>query len=105
MKKKTRHIRINDELFYSDEYRSMSSTARDILQYFLWYYYPKNPDKLIGISYRELRDHYGFGYNRIKSGLDELIERKYIRVISQGEYHNRVSRYRLNGKKLGFIVE
>lgn len=102
---KTRHIRISEALFYSIEYRKMSSTARDILQYFLWRYYPKNPDRLIGVSYRELHEHYGFGWNRIKSGLDELIGCSYIKLVSKGSYHHKVSRYRLNWQKLGLEVK
>jgi len=105
MAKKVRFIRTFESLFYSAEYREMSSTARDILQYFLWYYYPKSPDRLIGVSYRELHEHYGFGYNRIKAGLDELIAHSYIKLVVRGAYHNKVSRYRLNYQKLGLEVK
>ena len=91
------HISIPFRTLKSKEYRELSAPAKAILEQMLIYYYPKQPDRHISMSYRELHEMLGYSFWLISKSFKELLEKKLIFLEYKGGL-NTPSKYSINDK-------
>jgi hypothetical protein len=91
------HISIPFRTLKDPAYLGLSAVSKSILEQMLVYYYPNNPNRHIGMSYREVRDLLGYSFELISKSFKELIEKKFITLQSKGGL-NTASTYSINDK-------
>src|SRR5574344_1689377 len=84
----SRFIAIPYNMFESDAYKSLSSSARDILHLFKYRYNGTNNGE-IHLTSREIRTWYGFGVGNSHSKLKELYEHGFIKPKEFGNFTTR----------------
>lgn len=83
------HVRLYDFELNSEAYRSLSCEARALLVEFRALY--KGGENAVFLSVREIRRRLGgVGQEKATRARDELLERGFIRLVSEASFHRKV---------------